>query len=133
MYTATLIGDTKNIELRRRMVNVEFTNGTHTFNKEFQFRIDETLEIMKRAVKSYLDELNFTPPEIADLEPAPEAAPEEPTADELARTAWEADFAKIKKAQELLDCGVAFSAGQLSALATLRGKVATNFKAEYLS
>ena len=131
MYTATLIGDTKNIELRRRMVNVEFTNGTHTFAKEFQFRIDETLEIMKRAVKSYLDELNFTPPEITDLEPAPEAAPEKPTAEEIARTDWEAGFAKLEKVKRLIDCGVL--TGSETQIVTLRNKVKTDFKPEYLS
>jgi hypothetical protein len=132
------------------MVNVEFTNtfdqevtdpetgvtttevATTSFNKEFQFKIDETLAVMKNTVKQYLDELNFTPPVIDDLEPDAEVAPVPPTAAELARTGWDLDVAKLKKAQELLDCGVTFSAPQLTALATLRGKVATNFKAEYL-
>lgn len=132
MFTATLIGDTKNVELRRRMVNVEFTDGKITFNKEFQFKIDETVEAMKKIVKQYLDELNLVPPALDGDWTVADPVEVPPTASEIARNEWETNVAKLKKAQELLDCGVTFSAPQMTALATLRGKVATDFKVEYL-
>ncbi len=151
MYTAQLISDAKNLELRRRLISVQFTEPyqEEVFNEEtqltelvdrerirtqeFQFKIDETVEKMKRTVKQYLDELNFTTPAIVgDIDDVPAEVPPTPTQAELDKTAWDLDVAKLKKAQELLNCGVTFSAGQLTALATLRGKVATNFKSEYL-
>ena len=132
MFTSTLIGDTKNIELRRRMVNVEFTDGAVTFAKEFQFKIDETVETIKTTVKQYLDELNFVQPTIDNLTPATKPADAAPTQAELDRQAWDLDVAKLKKVQELLDCSVVLSAGQLTNIATLRTRVATNFKPEYL-
>ena len=150
MYTATLIGDTKNIELRRRMVNVEFTTMVEvtvtdpetnevsttmeprSFNKEFQFRIDETIEVMKAAVKKYLDELNTPVPDITgDITDYVEPTPTEPTAAELARTAWDDNFAKLEKVKRLIDCGVL--TGSETAVVALRDKVKTDFKAEYLS
>lgn len=133
MFTATLIGDTKNIELRRRMINVEFTDGTITFAREFQFRIDETVEGMKKAVKSYLDEINLVPPTLDGDWTVTDPTPVVPTQAELDRKEWEADVAKLKKAHsDMIDLGVTLTAGQLTALTTLRNKIATNFKNEYL-
>lgn len=67
MYTAKLLGDSSNKELRRRIVTVEFSNGTHVFQKDFQFSLTETVEVMKRTVKQYLDELNTPIDSITDL------------------------------------------------------------------
>lgn len=132
MYTAQLIGDTKNIELRRRMINVEFTDGTTTFNKEFQFSIDTTVVDMKKVVKQYLDELNFVPPtikgDISDYVPLPETPP---TPAELARTAWNTDLAKLKQVKELIDLGVLD--GTEAPVVTLRNKVKTGFKPAYIA
>jgi hypothetical protein len=132
MYTAQLIGDRKDEKLRRRIVNIKFNDGSKEFDQEFQFSIDSDVETIKKAVKAYLDELNFVPPAITDLTPAEELPPPEPTQAELDKTAWELDVARLKKAQELIECGVTFSAGQLTSLATLRTRIVTNFKPEYL-
>ena len=132
MFTAQLIGDIKDEKLRRRIVNIKFTSPEKEFDQEFQFKIEEDVEAIKKAVKQFLDELNFVPPVIDDLEPDAEVPPPAPTQEELDKQAWELDVARLKKAQELIDCGVTFSAPQLTALATLRGKLATNFKPEYL-
>ena len=129
MYTARLIGDTKNIELRRRMVNVEFTNGTVTFNKEFQFKIDESLETIKKTVQAYLDELNFVPPTITDLDVI-EATPEEPTAAEIARAAYDKKRAELAVLMELVRDGV--FTGTEPQIVNLQNSVRTAFKAEYL-
>lgn len=128
MYTATLIGDTKNIELRRRMINVEFTDGTNTFAKEFQFRIDETTEVMKRTVKQYLDELNFVPPDITDVDYI-EPTPATPTQAELDRDAWVKDLSRLQRAQKMEALGVAIlTPTQITALQT---KIKANWKVEY--
>lgn len=130
MYTAKLIGDTKNIDLRRRMVNIEFTNGTATFNKEFQFRIDEDIVTIKKSVKSYLDELNFTPEDVGDLSDIQEPVAEEKTAAELAKEAWDADWSKLQAVQPYIDAGV--FTGSETAIVNLRNRVKSGFKPEYL-
>lgn len=130
MYTAKLLGDSSNKELRRRIVTVEFSNGTHVFQKDFQFSLTETVEVMKRTVKQYLDELNTPIDSITDLTPAPEPTPETPTQAELDRQAWEADFAKLEKVKRLIDCGVL--TGNETQVVTLRNKVKADFKPVYL-
>ena len=133
MYTATKLGDSVNQQLQRRIVTVQFDNSEgHVFAKDFQFGLTTPVETIKKTVKSYLDEINVVVPTIDDLTPAPDPVDHVPTQAELDKAAWNIDVAKLKKAQELLDCGVTFSAPQLTSLATLRNKVATNFKAEYL-
>jgi len=129
MYTAKLIGDTKNIELRRRMINIEFTSEKHTFNKEFQFSIQDDVDAIKKTVKYYLDELNFTPPEIKDLT-ITEETPVEPTQAEKDKQAWEKDKATLRQLQDLIDIGV--FKGDETPIVNLRAKVKTNFKTEYL-
>lgn len=130
MYTAKLIGDTKNIDLRRRMVNIEFTNGVTTFNKEFQFRIDEDVVTIKKSVKSYLDELNFTPQDVGDLTNIPEPVVEEKTVAKLAKEAWDADWGKLQAIQPYIEAGV--FTGSETAIVNLRNKVKSGFKPEYL-
>lgn len=131
MYTATLIGDTKNIDLRRRMVNVEFTDGKTTFAKEFQFRIDETVENMKRTVKQYLDELNFIPPTLnANIADYVEPTPDAPVVD-TARQTWNEDREKLRVVMELVRDGV--FTGDEAQITTLQTKVKKGFKPEYLS
>ncbi len=137
MYTAIKLSHTDDKQTQRRIVTIKFEDVSipHEFVKDFSFRLTDTLEVMKKAVGSYLAELNAVPEVLPDGEVDTTVTPDvpvEPTPEEVARAEWEANVAKIKKAQELLDCGVTFSAGQLTALATLRGKVATDFKAEYL-
>jgi len=129
MYTAKLLGDTKNIELRRRMVNVEFTNGTTTFNKEFQFSINATLEEMKKVVNEYLNELNYIPPAITDFEYTEPATPTKTTA-ELAKEEWRADWVKLQTVQELIAAGIL--TGTETPVVTLQNKVKIGFKASYL-
>lgn len=58
--------------------------------------------------------------------------PATPTQAELDKQSWEADFARLKKAQEMFDCGIIFTTAQNTALTALRERVASNFKAEYL-
>jgi hypothetical protein len=136
MFTATKIGHTDDVQTQRRTVVIQFTDGVTEFSKPFSFRLTDTVEVMKKAVASYLAEINANeaviPDDTTDFTVAPPIETP-PTQAELDRTAWDLDVARVKKAQELIDCGVTFTAGQMTALATIRGRIATNFKAEYLA
>lgn len=132
MYKEKLLGESSNKELRRRIITVEFSDlGTaHTFQKDFQFSLTETPEVMKRAVKKYLDEINADVDPITDLTPSPEPTPETPTQAEIDRQNWEADFEKLEKVKRLIDCGVL--TGNETQVVNLRNKVKDNFKPTYL-
>lgn len=134
MYTAIKLGDSTNKEQQRRIVTVQFNNGEgHVFVKDFSFRLTDTLETIKKAVKSYLDEINLVPPTINDLEPDIEVPPPAPTQAELDKIAWEQDVAKLKRAYtDMINLGVTLTASQLTAINNLRNRIAANFKNEYL-
>ncbi len=134
MYTATLLGDTKNIEKRRRMINVEFTDGVNSVTNEFQFSLDETVPNMKKRVKEYLDDLNYESPDITGdiADYTPEVKEDTaPTAAELAKTAWDADLEKLKQVKELIKLGVL--TGDEAPVVALQNKVNTGFKASYIA
>ena len=128
------ISDIKDEIARRRIVTIKFEDvgANRELTQSFQFGINTDLAVIKKTVNEYLNELNFTPVAIDDLDPDAEVTPPAPTQAELDKTAWDLDVAKLKKAQDLIDCGIVFSASQLTSLATLRTKIATNFKGEYL-
>lgn len=137
MYRAIKLGETENKQTQRKIITVQFEDVSipHEFVKDFSFRLTDTPIIQRKIVGAYLDEINADTEKLPDGEIDTTVTPDvpvEPTPDEVAKTAWDLDVARLRKAQDLLDCGVTFSAPQLTALATLRGKVATDFKAEYL-
>jgi uncharacterized protein YneR len=129
MYTATLLGNTVDKQARRRIVTIKFDDGVSEFTKDFSFAVETEVEVMKRTVKQYLDELNFVIEEITDLDYV-EPTPETPTQDELDKQAWEADFARLEKVKRLIDCGVL--TGTETQIVTLRNKVKADFKPTYL-
>ncbi len=136
MYTATKLGDTVDRQTRRRVITVHFTNGESEFDKDFSFAVETELITIKKTVKDYLDELNYTPDTLADgaidFSDIPvDAAPEAPTAPELAKTAWDADLAKLKVAQELVDLGVL--TGNEAPFVALKDKVKAGFKPAYMA
>ena len=102
MYTATKLGDTVDKQKQRRIVTINFTDGVSEFSKDFSFSIETDLITIKKRVKDYLDEINFVPEDLADgavdfTDIPAEEAPVEPTAEELAKTEWDADIEKLKK------------------------------------
>ena len=135
MFTATKIGHTDDIQTQRRTVVIRFTDGVTEFTKPFSFRLTDTIEVMKKAVASYLAEINTNeaviPDDTSDFTVTDPVTPA-PTAAELARTGWDLDVAKLKKAQELIDMGVVLKPAFMTALDTLRTKIANDVKAEYL-
>jgi hypothetical protein len=133
MYTATKLGESINQQKQRLVVTVQFDDGAgHVFDKDFEFGLTTPLETKKRAVKAYLDEINFVIVPIDDFIPTTDPTPTGPTQAELDRADWEANVEKLKKIQELIDCGVTFTAPQLTAIANLRTSVANNFNQNYL-
>lgn len=133
MYTAIKLGESTNQQLQRRIVTVQFNDGAgHVFDKDFSFGLTTTLETVKKTVKTYLDEINLVIAPVDDFNPAPDPTTTAPTQEELDKAAWEANVAKLKKAQELINYGVIFSAPQLTAIANLRTTIASTFNATYL-
>ncbi len=131
MYTATKLGESTNKEQQRLIITVRLDNGEgHVYDKDFSFGLTTSLEAKKKAVKSYLDEINLIIPPVDDFNPQPDPVPPDPTQAELDRQAWEADFAKLKKVQELINCGAL--TGSETAIVTLRNKVKADFKPAYL-
>ena len=132
MYTATKLGDTVNKQTRRRIVTVHFSDGASEFDKDFSFAVETTVDVIKKTVKSYLDEINIVPEDITgNVADYTEPIKETPTVAELARTTWEQDKAKLAQLQELIDMGV-FD-GTETQIVNLRAKVKAGFKPEYLN
>jgi hypothetical protein len=131
MYTILKHSDVVDKEKRRRIVDVTFTNGEATFVQTFPFSVETELATIKKTVKQFLDELNFVPPTIDDLTPPPEPTPTQPTALELARTAWENDRAHLKTLMELVRDGV--FTGTEKQITELQAKVKAGFKPTYLN
>jgi len=115
---------------RRRVVTVTFSNGTNEVTQEFQFSIDVTLAAIKKTVLAYLDELNYVPTAVTDFTPEAEVEAV-PTAAELAKTAWEADRAKLKTLMELVRDGV--FTGTEKQITDLKAKVKADFNPVYLN
>lgn len=135
MYTAIKLGHTDDKQTQRRIVTIKFEDISipHEFVKDFSFRLTDTLEVMKGAVAAYLTELNAVPDVLADgVVDTTVATPVEvvPTADELARTEWEADRNKLKTLMELVRDGV--FTGSETQITALQAKVKTGFKVGYL-
>ena len=132
MYTFNrVISDNKDVTRQRRIVNVEFIDGTNLFSKEMQFRLSETNDAVKRAFKQYLDEVLNAPEtdDIADLTYT-ETTPEAPTKAELDRQAWNEDRQKLATLMELVRDGV--FTGNETQIANLQAKIKTGFKVDYL-
>lgn len=136
MYTATLVSKTIQREKQRILVVVDIIGET-TERKEFSFSLNTTLDQIKKTINQYITELEQAQSLATNLNEGnldltvtpPVDTP--PTQAELDRTAWEADFAKLKKVQELIDCGAL--TGSETAIVTLRNKVKADFKPAYLA
>ena len=130
MYTFNrVINDTKNLEIQRRVVKVEFRDGDVYNTKEMQFSINESDEGVKRRFKKYLDDLNVSITPIADLTVTDET-PTEPTAAEIAQQEWQADRQKLATLMELVRDGV--FTGNETQIANLQAKVKSGFEVDYL-
>lgn len=129
MYTYNrTISDKNDYTLRRRIVNVEFTNGESVINKVIEFRIGESDDVVRKAFAQYRDELNTpSPTPISDINYTPPVV-EEPVVD-TARESWIQAYTELKAAVRLQELGATVvTPTQLTAL---RNKVQSEFKREY--
>lgn len=126
-----VVKDIKNEPARRREVTVEFINDlSHTKEQMIGFSINENEDVIKRAFKQYLDELNYVPPAITDIT-VPPVIDTPPTQAQLDFQAWVKDRADLKKIKELVAEGIVpeNSAEQIA----LQNKVNTGFKKAYFN
>lgn len=136
MFTHKILSDVKNIDLRRRVINVEFVDGEQTLNKEFQFAITDTPENIKRIIAQFIDELNFDPEPITDLV-VPEAEPEdaEKVAFETAKAEWlqkkQVLSTMIEDVQKGRELGITPDETQVAIMQSLAQWVNENMKQEY--
>ena len=133
MYTATKQEDIINQEIGRRLLKVQFSNGTHIFSKDYSFSINTTAEQIKQIVKSNLDEINVAPAVLCGdigLPALPPPAPL-PTQAELERMAWFKKREQLSTLMLLVRDGV--FVGNETQITNLQTEVRTGFKAAYLS
>ena len=133
MYTAKLLGESSNKQTQRHTVTIEFSEGVHVFPKDFSFGLGTSLEVMKKVVKTYLDEINLVIPEIplnTDMTAVTAETPTAPTQAELDKQAWEKDRADLRIVMELVRDGV-WTGAELP-VKNLQAKVRDGFKAGYL-
>lgn len=132
MYTANIIGDVVDREASRRILTVEFTDGLSTFSRDFSFRVLEEPETVKRTIVAALDELNYVPPAISDLEvPAQDIKSTESTNEERTFLDWLADYRLLETAQRLLAMGII--TGNEPDIVSLKNRVTNGFRMAYLS
>lgn len=126
-----VVKDEKNEALRRREVTVEFINElSHVKSKLISFTINEDGSVIKKAFGAYLDELNYVPPVIIDIN-LPPVVDVPPTQAELDRKEWDVDRLHLKTSMELVRDGV--FTGTEKQITNLQAKVKAGFKVEYLS
>jgi len=128
MYTATKLGDTVDKQSRRRIVTVNFSDGVSEFPKDFMFAIETSVDLIKGAVKQYLDEINVVVPALTG-EIAVASAWQTPA--EIAQGEWIKDYHKLQQVQKLIDLGVL--TGNEAPIVALKTKVKSDFKVAYLN
>ena len=134
MFTAIKLGDTIDKQTQRRIITVKFTDGVSEFNKDFQFKIDETVTNIKKAVGAYLNEINFVPETIPngtlDTSIPAEVTPTKTQA-EIDKENWQTDRETLRQTMELVRDGV--FTGAETAIVNLQAKVKAGFKQSYLN
>jgi hypothetical protein len=138
MYTVSILGTSKNLELRRFIVTARFTDGDHIVEKDFQFNLTETEEGVKKVLRSALEDFNAVTPTIAEgsIDLAEEVIAEEvKTAEEVAREAWLEQWHIYEKAntgmKSLAEAGIEATAEEVTRFNALKTWVAENRKPEY--
>jgi len=123
--------DETHVSKGRRDITIEFIDGTNLAYETMSFAIGTDRETIKKRFKQYLDTiLNAAPKEdITDLVVV-EETPTEPTASELARTAYDSDRNKLKTLMDLVRDGV--FTGTEAPIIALQAKVKAGFKPAYL-
>ena len=120
MYTPTLKEKTFERAARRIKVVVTLNDGTSSFDETFYFAAKTDENDMKRAVKSYVDELNGAASKVEALTNLNYEEPVATTPDpaEVAFQAWSEDLTRLAaiKAAESLGLDIGVTAPQVNAL-----------------
>ncbi len=134
MYTARI--SNKTTENGIFTIYVEFTNGTNTVTEWCRPQNEDGF---KHWVKSRLEAFNasetldtaYSANDIVDVTD-PIVTPPTPTQAEIDRDAWLVDYRRwVKVKSTLIDTGIL--TGNEAQVTTLRNRVSTNFKPEYLN
>lgn len=131
MFTPEILGDVSDREGMRRILTVQFTDGTTTFSRDFTFRLTEDAEIIKRAIAAALDEINYVPPPLEDLTLPTNDTKPTLTPEEVARAEWLKDWRQLEAAKRLIENGVL--SGAEPDLIALRERVIGGYRADYLT
>lgn len=134
MYTATLKAKTINKTKRRMVADVTVTDGKTTWDKQFEFGLNSSIEDVKKAVQGYLDDLQVSDSLAVGLEVGATLqytppVKEEPVVD-LERETYNKDRELLKQAMELVRDGV-FTADDVR-ITGLQKKVRDGFNVAYL-
>ena len=131
MFTSSI--KTKSFFNGECKVEVEFTDGTQKWSEPFSVKGQEDLNSKVKSRLQILNELETFSASLPLGAYTPTTTPEvPPTADEIARDAWLSDWAKLVSAQKVIDHGVTLTTQQQNAVTTIRNRIATNLKVEYL-
>ena len=134
MYTINITGTDVDKITQRRTVYVSFIDGQIVIQKAFSFRLSDTFEDIKKAIRSAKEELEQgdlqnIPTGVVDIT-APVDTPVPPTQSELDKAAWQSEREKLRQLIELVRDGV-FS-GTETQIVNLKAKVKADFKPAYL-
>lgn len=134
MWTATILSKSLNKVGRSIYVNIEFSNGTDTFNNQFTFPLYTTIDSMKRVIKEYIEELEAGET-LADTISTgildTTSVVTQPTVDEVGFREWMKKKIKLEKVQGLVDLGVL--TGTEQQVVTFRQEVKNGFKISFLA
>lgn len=134
MWTATILSKSLNKVGRSIYVNIEFSNGTDTFNNQFTFPLYTTIDSMKRVIKEYIEELEAGET-LADTISTgildTTSVVTQPTVDEVEFREWMKKKIKLEKVQGLVDLGVL--TGTEQQVVTFRQEVKNGFKISFLA
>lgn len=123
--------DETHVSKGRRDITIEFVDGKNLAYETMSFAIGTDKETIKKRFKHHLDTILNAPAkeDITDLAVVEETTIE-PTAAELARTAYDKDRSNLSTIMELVRDGV--FTGTEKQITDLQGKVKRGFKVEYL-
>ena len=134
MYTAKLIKIDVQKEAQRTNIEVELSNGTDTFVKQFPFAPGVTTSDIKFRVKAYIAELENSDIEISkitigDLDLSTTII--DLTTEEEEKQTWQQNLVKLQGVQELITLGVVSETHPK--VIALREVVRTTLKTEYIN
>lgn len=137
MYTAKVLRKAKDLQIKKLFIDFEYLkDGVQVATEQKDFPLDATLLIISSYANSVIKRLESSDANLDSIPVGTEldlsSVEYVPTADDTTREAWLADWAKLVSAQKLIDHGVTLTTQQQSAVTTIRNRIGSNLKVEYL-